>query len=174
MTGSGAMGEARCRELLEVDAGAGLDEIRRAHTFLKGLYSGSGLPSMDEFGPAAQARVLAEVEAAYAELCGILDAPHPPPRPLPAPAREPDRILDGPALKRTREAAGVTLDRMAAETNVRLAYLEALEEERFRDLPSAAVIVRGYLTAYLAALGLGAGATVADYALRFQRWQGKA
>ncbi len=167
------LGEARCREILEVDAGCGLDDVRRAYTFLKGLYSGSGLPAMDEFEPEAQARILAEVEAAYAELCGILDAPQPAPRPVPEAVREPGRALDGPALRRAREAAGFTLERMAAETNVRGAYLEALEEERFRDLPSAAVIVRGYLTAYLAALGLDPGTTVADYAQRFQGWRGK-
>ena len=63
---------------------------------------------------------------------------------------------------------------MAAETSVRLAYLEALEEERFPDLPTAAVIVRGYLAAFLATLGLEAGPSVADYVQRFQRWQGKA
>ncbi|BDU73614.1 helix-turn-helix domain-containing protein [Mesoterricola silvestris] len=174
MTGLPPFGEARCREILEVDPGAGLDEIRRAHTFLKGLYAGSTLPTMDEFDPEAQARVLAEVEAAFAELCGLLDGPQPPPRPVPAPARDPGGVLDGPALRRTREAAGFTLERMAGETHVRISYLQALEEESFLDLPSAAVIVRGYLTAYFAALGQDPGGTVADYVQRFQRWQGKA
>lgn len=169
------MGEARCREILEVEPGAGLEEIRRAHAFLKGLYAAgtNGLPSMDEFDPAVQARILDEVEAAFLELCGLLDAPRPPSRPAQVPAQEPDRMLDGAALRRMRESAGLTLERMAAETNVRVTYLEALEEERYRDLPSAGVIVRGYLTAYLAALGLNAEASVADYVLRYQRWHGK-
>jgi hypothetical protein len=169
-------GEARCREILELEPGAGLDEVRRAHTFLHNLYApGGGLnaPAMDEFDEAEQARILAEVEAAFVELCGLLDTPFPPPRPARAEAPE-DRILDGAGLRHVREAAGYDLERLAAETNVRAAFLEALEDERFRDLPSAAVIVRGYLTASFAALGLSAEASVADYVLRFQRWQGKA
>jgi len=66
-----------------------------------------------------------------------------------------------------------TLEHMAADTSVRLVYLEALEEERFKDLPSAQVIVRGYLSAYLSALGMDPEATLTDYLGRFQRWQGK-
>jgi len=165
------LGEARCRELLEVAPDAGLDEVRRAYGFLRGLYSpGStalGAAAMDEFSPEAQARVLAEVEAAYLELCGLLEkvAPPPPPRrSLPAP----DKVLDGPGLRRIREAAGFTLEHLAAETSVRQTFLTALEEERFNDLPAAAVIVRGYLTAYLAALGIDSEGTVTDYVRRCQ------
>ena len=174
---SGPLGEARCRELLEVGPEASQEEIRRAYAFLKDLYApGSALlaaPAMDEFAPEVQAALLAEIEAAYRELCGLKEAA----AFLPAPARpalpDPDRVLDGPGLRRLREAQGFSLERMANETSVRQMYLEALEEERFRDLPSAAVIVRGYLTACFAALGMSAEASVADYVGRYQRWQGK-
>ena len=165
------LGETRCREILEVAPDAGLDEVRRSYGFLRGLYgpgaSVLGAAGMDEFSPEAQARVLAEVEAAYLELCGLLETAAPPPPPrriLPAP----DQILDGPGLRRVREAAGFTLEYLAAETSVRQAFLAALEEERFNDLPAAAVIVRGYLTAYLAALGMDSEATVIDYVRRCQ------
>lgn len=172
---SGPLGEARCREVLEVGPEAPRDEIRRAYAFLKDLYApGSALlaaPAMDEFAPGLQAGILEEIEAAYRELCGLEEAPMPAP---PAPVFvDPDRVLDGPGLRRLREAQGFSLERMATETSVRAMYLEALEEERFRDLPSAAVIVRGYLTACFAALGVGAEASVADYVRRYQRWQGK-
>jgi len=171
-------GEARCREILEVGSEASQDDIRRAHGFLKALYApgstGLSAPYLDEFAPEIQAGILAEIEAAFAELCLLHDAanlpPAPPPRML---SREPDRILDGPALRAIREAEGFTLERMATETSVRQTCVEALEEERYRDLPSAAVIVRGYVTAYLSALGRTDDATVADYVRRFQAWQGK-
>jgi hypothetical protein len=170
-------GEAKCREILEVGPEATMEEIRRAHAFLKALYapdgSGDPAPSMDEFAPHIRARILCEVEEAYQELCGLEEAAQPPPPPVrPAPP-DPDQILDGPALGRLREAAGFSLERLGAETNVRPQYLEALEDERFADLPSPPVVVRGYLTAYLAALGLEAGATVGDYVNRFQRWQAR-
>lgn len=170
-------GEAWCREVLEVGPEAGPEEIRRAYVFLRALYAPDSavLPpvSMDEFDPGVQARILEDVEAAHAELCLLVEPPPPPPPPSrPAPP-EPGRILDGAGLRGLREAAGFSLDHLAAETSVRRSYLEALEEERFRDLPSAAVIVRGYLTAYLAALGAASDASVADYSRRFQAWQGK-
>lgn len=169
------LGEARCREILEVGPEAGLEEIRRAHAFLRSLYGSEAsafpLPSMDEFSPEARAEVLKEVEAAYLELSASLEpAPPPPPAARPAPP-QPRGILDGPGLKALREGQGLTLEHMVQETSIRLPFLDALEQERFRDLPSMAVIVRGYLTAYLAALGLSAEDTVADYARRCQEAQ---
>jgi hypothetical protein len=144
---------------------AGPDEVRRAYLFLRGLYAeGSALLpdlSMDEFDPKVQARVLEDIEAAHAELCPLLE----PAPPAPGPARA--------GLRALRESAGYSLDILASETSVRRSYLEALEEERFPDLPSAAVIVRGYLTAYLSALGAPSEATVQDYVRRFQARQGK-
>ena len=176
MSGQGTpLGEARCWEILEVGPETTREELRHAYLALKGLYSaGSGmdLPAMDEFDPAVQAGIMADIEAAYLELCGLQDPPPPPPAPPPV-APPPGQILDGPALRRIREGAGITLDHLVAETSIRPNYLEALEEERFQDLPSAPVIVRGYLTAYLAVLGFASEASVVDYGLRFQRWRGK-
>jgi hypothetical protein len=170
-------GEARCLEILELEAGASKDDIRRAYGFLKALYApgetGDMAATMDEFAPHIRARILSEVEAAYLELCGLEEAAQPPPPPVRPVLPDPSQVLDGPALGRLREAAGFTLERLGAETSVRLHYLEALEEERFADLPSPPVIVRGYLAAYLAALGLEAEATLNDYVKRFQKWQGK-
>ena len=170
-------GEAWCRQMLEVGPGDGLEEIRRAYAFLKGLYApGSALlaaPTMDEFAPEVQAGVLEDVEAAFAELCGLFEAAQPPMPAVRPPRPDPDRLLDGAGLRRLRESQGFTLERLATETSVRQPYLEALEEERFRDLPSAAVIVRGYLTACFAALDTSAEASVSDYVRRYQQWQGK-
>lgn len=168
------LGEARCRAILEVAPDASLEEIRRAHGFLRALYApgSSVLPAMDEFDPARQARVLAEIEAAFLELSAQLETAQaaPPPRPRP---QDPDRVLDGAGMRKVREDAGFSLDHLAAETSVRASHLQALEEERFADLPSAAVIVRGYLTAYFAALNVAGDASVADYVKRFLKWQGK-
>jgi hypothetical protein len=170
---SARRGEAQCREILEVGPEATHEDIRRSYLFLKELYApGSTLlaaPLMDEFAPGTQARILAELETAYQELRELAEAARPAPPPTPqAPAQDPGRYLDGPALRGLREARGFNLEHMAAETSVRLAYLTALEEERFGELPAAAVIVRGYLTAYLAALGLEAPAAVAEYVRRGQ------
>jgi cytoskeletal protein RodZ len=86
---------------------------------------------------------------------------------------EPQQLVDGTALRCAREAAGLTLEHVMAETNVRLDYLLALEEERFQDLPSAPVYVRGYLTNYLTAIGLMSERVVYEYMNRHLKWQAK-
>lgn len=170
------LGEARCREILEVGPEASPEEIYRSYAFLKELY-GPGpqaafAPSMDEFSPGAKAAVLREVEAAFEELRRTLAPPAPARSRAPLATPEPDRILAGPDLRRIRESRGLTLEDLALETSVRLAFLEALEEERFGDLPGPPVIVRGYLTAYLSALGITSEGSVADYLRRARGGRG--
>ncbi len=73
----------------------------------------------------------------------------------PAPASPDDPVLDvarlaetygydGRYLQAVRQLRGVTLDEVAAETQLALRYLEAIEINDFARLP-AAVFVRGYL-----------------------------
>jgi cytoskeletal protein RodZ len=59
----------------------------------------------------------------------------------------------GEELRRQRDARGVALDVMSAETKVQARYLEALEHGDFHKLPGG-VFRRGILRAYLKALGL--------------------
>ena len=59
----------------------------------------------------------------------------------------------GERLRRAREARGLTLDAVAASTHIRERYLEALEEERFEEIPGPAY-VKGFLRNYALHLGL--------------------
>src|SRR5690606_34594792 len=59
----------------------------------------------------------------------------------------------GRALSQQREQRGITLERAAQATHIRLHYLQALEEGNFGALPSAAQ-VRGFLRAYASYLEL--------------------
>jgi flagellar biosynthesis protein FlhG len=68
----------------------------------------------------------------------------------------------GPALRRTRLARGLELDRINQITKVNPMYLRHIEEERFELLP-AAVYVRGFVTAYARCLGLDAARVANDY-----------
>ena len=65
--------------------------------------------------------------------------------------RPPERL--GARLKRAREAAGLTLSDLALRTHVRRAYLEALEEGRYAELPED-VYARNFVRLYGQALGL--------------------
>ena len=59
----------------------------------------------------------------------------------------------GERLRRAREARGLTLDAVAASTHIRERYLEALEGERFEEIPGPAY-VKGFLRNYALHLGL--------------------
>jgi cytoskeletal protein RodZ len=59
----------------------------------------------------------------------------------------------GERLRNAREAKGLSLRAVADVTRIRTIYLEALEEERFDQLPGA-VYARGFLRTYADALGL--------------------
>jgi flagellar biosynthesis protein FlhG len=73
-----------------------------------------------------------------------------------------DGPFDGAMLRRWRIARGIELDRVASTTKISASYLRSLEEERFDALP-ATVYVRGFLTAYVRAVGLDADRVVPPY-----------
>jgi flagellar biosynthesis protein FlhG len=78
-----------------------------------------------------------------------------------------DGPIDGARLRRWRVARGIELDRVAAVTKISASYLRSIEEERFDALP-ASVYVRGFLTAYVRAVGLDANRVVPQYMERVQ------
>ena len=65
----------------------------------------------------------------------------------------------GDELRASREAMGATVEQMAKHLRIRRVYLQALEDGRLRDLPSAAYAI-GFVRNYAGALGLDAAETV--------------
>lgn len=59
----------------------------------------------------------------------------------------------GTYLREGREAAGLTTETIAQETRIPRASLEALEEERFDDLP-ALVFVKGFVRSYCSVVAI--------------------
>lgn len=68
----------------------------------------------------------------------------------------------GARLKVAREAAGLGLSELAQRTHVRRAYLEALEEARYQELPED-VYSRNFLRLYAQAVGLDATPLLEQY-----------
>ena len=171
------MDERQCRRILEVSEAASWEDINQAYPLLKRIYEKEQAfftaPSMDEFAPEAREEILAEIEAAYRELSRLHSEAQPQLQPLPVTLAITELPVDGEALRRFRETAGVSLEYVAAQTHVRVEHLSALEEERFWDLPVAAVNVRGFLSAYATAIGLPAESVVPPYMQRFQQWQAR-
>ncbi len=59
----------------------------------------------------------------------------------------------GETLRKARQEKGASLEDVEAFTHIRVQFVEALEEERFKDFPSP-VYVRGFLRNYALFLGL--------------------
>ncbi len=171
------MDENQCRRILEVPADASMEAITQAYQLMKRIYEKEEAlftaPSMDEFASEARAEVLEEIEAAYRELSRLHAEALPQVRPVSATLPEGPLPGDGRSMRRVREAAGVSLEYVASQTRVRAEYLSALEEERYWDLPPAAVNVRGFLSAYATEIGLPADDVVPPYMQRFQQWQAR-
>ena len=75
---------------------------------------------------------------------------------------QPGRKFDGVALKSAREACGYSLTSMAEETKIRYTYLDCLEKEDFRSLPSR-IYVRGFIALICETLGLSVQSACKDY-----------
>lgn len=65
----------------------------------------------------------------------------------------PDTEFTGALLRKVRESQGLELADVSAKTKVARAYLQALEDERFEQLP-ALVYTRGFLVEFAKQLGL--------------------
>ena len=77
----------------------------------------------------------------------------------------------GVGLRKGREQMGLALAFLAQETCVREDFLAALEADDFVRLPPVPVSVRGFLGAYLTALGLPAESIAPAYMARYEAWR---
>ena len=89
--------------------------------------------------------------------------PASPPADRPAPE-------SGADLREERQRLRLALETIAEKTKIRRAYLQAIEEERFGELP-AAVFVRGFLREYARCLGLPGEDVARNYMKRYRDWQ---
>ncbi|HEY4245156.1 MAG TPA: helix-turn-helix domain-containing protein [Kofleriaceae bacterium] len=89
----------------------------------------------------------------------------------PMPQLGPTTEYSGALLRQIREAIGVELREIAERSKIGMAYLSALESERFAKLP-AAVYVRGFLAQYARALGLDAERVTQTYLARYRAARG--
>ncbi|HKB06754.1 MAG TPA: helix-turn-helix domain-containing protein, partial [Candidatus Polarisedimenticolia bacterium] len=76
----------------------------------------------------------------------------------------------GADLRDERQRLRLAIETIAEKTKIRRAYLQAIEEERFSDLP-AAVFVRGFLREYARCLGLPGEDVARHYMKRYRDWQ---
>jgi cytoskeleton protein RodZ len=81
---------------------------------------------------------------------------------IPTKRDKPSTDTFGGRLRREREMRGITLDEISESTKISRRHLEALETERFDQLPGA-VFNKGFVRAYARFLGIDEDQAVADY-----------
>lgn len=153
--------------VLGLEPRASAEQLERAYRFCLELYGESALATYSLLDPAEADDQRARVQEAYAVLsdaqrrraydeshgfqppdAAVLPfaAPPPPAAVLPA-------DVSGPALRRIREARGLSLRHIAAVTKIGIRFLEYIEEDRFAFLPPP-VYLRGFLQEYARLVGL--------------------
>ena len=78
------------------------------------------------------------------------------------PQQEPGLPSFGEKLKQEREKRKITLEEISVSTKIGMRMLQALEEDRFAQLPGG-IFNKGFVRAYSRVVGLDEDQTVADY-----------
>jgi cytoskeleton protein RodZ len=95
-----------------------------------------------------------------------------PPVEASAEPRQTRRRIIGQLLRETREGFGSDLNRVATALRIRAAYLEAIEEGRYDQLPGA-VYALGFVRAYATHLGLDGEEAVRRFKLEAEGFEGQ-
>jgi hypothetical protein len=98
------------------------------------------------------------------------------PEVLPPPPAKEEKPKDengsytGDRIRKSREQKGLTLKEIAEKTKISVAVLQALEDERYEDMPSARVYVRGFVRCLAEEIGLDKDQVSQSYVPRWERW----
>lgn len=79
-------------------------------------------------------------------------------------------VYSGEFLRRYRESRGLELKEIAERTRIGARSLQAIEEERFEDLPDARVYVRGFVRCLAEEVGLDPDQAAKSYLTRWASW----
>jgi ribosome-binding protein aMBF1 (putative translation factor) len=79
-------------------------------------------------------------------------------------------VYTGELIRKMREQKGLTLKEIAERTKISVGVLQALEDERYEDMPSARVYVRGFVRCFAEELGLDKDQVSQSYVPRWERW----
>jgi flagellar biosynthesis protein FlhG len=141
----------------------------------EGIYGADRIRSAAEHFPPGPEKPAAQPAPSPLPITLAEEAPASAPNPEPESADGgpvPGRGLPvtGATLRSHREARRLTLEAIVEKTKIRPAILEALEQERFQDLP-APVFLRGFLRQLASCLGLDPAVICSEYMARIPSTQ---
>jgi len=165
-------------EILELEPGASLEDIKSAYKHLKTLYASDSplfTSISDSFDPEERREILNNINEAFMKLKQHYerkekekkDTTQTRVRNLNIPEFE---RYSGNALRLTREVLGIGLEEIAFNTGIPLNHLECIEEERYDALPPK-VYIRAMIKKYAESLFLNSAKVVDDYIARMEKKQ---
>jgi hypothetical protein len=168
-------------ESLEIPETSTLSEIKQAYAQLKQLYSSESIvtvPLQGEISAGRKVEILQEIEEAYRGLLGLYRGDRQGAgrrvraflnQAGPEETGFPREAFSGSALREVRTKLGIDLHDIALATNIRIQYLENIEDETFADLPPD-VYARGFVVSYAKYLSLDSKSVADDYMKRYNAW----
>jgi hypothetical protein len=141
-------------EILGLDPGADIGQVRRAYRHRRTLYEPAALATYNLLDDEERKGMVDRIDEAYRRIMGseppaVSQTPATSVNPTEATKAAlgdaPDPISEpGAHLRFRRTSQGVTLHEIAAETKISVTILEQIENEEFEALPAAA-FVRGHV-----------------------------
>ena len=142
-------------EILGLDSGADIGQVRRAYRHRRSLYEPAALATYNLLDDEEREGMVDRIDEAYRRIMGsepVAAAKASPPaiaKPIPETevpiGSAPDQVTEpGAYLRHHRLAKGFTHHQIAAETKIGVAILEQIESEDYEALPAPA-FVRGHV-----------------------------
>jgi curved DNA-binding protein CbpA len=167
--------------ILGLEPRASTEQVERAYRFWLELYGEGSLATYSLLEPQEAEEQRTRVREAYEVLSdprrrreyddgrGYGDMEREPEPPSQAAAVSPElpSEINGPALRRVREARGLSLTRIAEITKIGVRHLEYIEGDRFDFLPPMAYL-RGFLQQYALLVGLDPRSVADGYMRRLR------
>ena len=180
-------------DVLGVSRGASDEDVRRAYKRRRALFSSESLPLVSLVDKHQVTAELARIQESYDTILdpvrrrayNLSTFPETEQQ-QPAPSRRrvisedqlllqtelareirPETAFSGELLRKVRESQGVGLEDISSHTKIAMAYLSALEDERYDELP-AEVYVRGFVQQIAKYLDLDTAQVVKTYMRRMR------
>lgn len=172
--------------ILELEPGATLHEIRNSYRYLKNLYSSDSIvvnTMIHEFPKESKQHILEQIEEAYEKLTNVDEGPMSEPIIIEKTAFElTDELklyvsevtsFGGGDFRHIREKLGISVEDLCTYTRIKKQYIHDIEKENFPALP-ADVYLRGYIVEYAKYLTLEQEKIANEYMAKVKTARNKA
>lgn len=169
-------------DILELNPGATISEIKKAFLRLKKIYSADSSvisPIAKDFSKRKRRDIIKRLDSAYTHLIPLLKKERQKPKgsdhlSIASDEQEKEKekrsAFSGQVLKQIRKKLGVQLYEVSLDTKIRQEILKNIEHEKYELLPPK-VYLKGHLRNYASYLSLNPKKVTNDYIRKFEEWK---